>query len=355
MAPIDQGEQVVCGCRRESAHPWRNAALGFRLRARGGGALPATDPHPNPSPIAMGEGHSPPKRAASRRYLPLAVRTGRRKLVPVAAAKIAPLPSHWERGWGEGRSVRTGRRSGARLPHSCSHSGAFWRLRLVLSIVILILVNWSPLMAVARQGTPAAEPSGTAAPDCRARPVSPAELVAILRQPVPEDPDAENPRGDAVPPAERAAVGELVGDWASCLASGNVPGMLGLFTPDGIRRLLGERAPVVGGPSGVRIAVLNVANVERLRDGRIAAWVDIDPSGAGTAPPERLILIRRAGGRGRRVAHRPSARARGTGRRGGRRQCRPVRRRTPTPAPAHRARILGADPGSRADRADARG
>jgi outer membrane protein assembly factor BamB len=153
-------------------------------------------------------------------------------------------------------------------------------------------------MAVARQGTPAAEPSGAAAPDCRARPVSAAELVAILRQPVPEDPDAADPMGDAVPPAERAAIGELVAVWAGCLASGDVPGLLGIFTPDGIRRLLGERTPVVGGPSGMRISVLNVANVERLRDGRIAARVDIDPSGAGTAPPETLILVAEQGGEG---------------------------------------------------------
>lgn len=121
--------------------------------------------------------------------------------------------------------------------------------------------------------------------------MSPADLVAILREPTPEDPDADAPRGEAVPPAERAAISELVAGWASCLATGDTASLLGLFTPDGIRRLLGERSPVVGGPAGMQIAILNVANVERLRDGRIAAWVIVDHSGAGTAPPETLILI----------------------------------------------------------------
>ena len=131
-------------------------------------------------------------------------------------------------------------------------------------------------------------------PDCPARQASPAELVAILREPAPEDPDAVDPRGDAVPPAERAAVGDLVATWQLCLASGDIPGVLGLFTADGIRRLLGERSPFLGGPAGLRVAILSVSQVERLRDGRIAARVAVDPSGTGTAPPESLIVHRRA-------------------------------------------------------------
>ena len=39
--------------------------------ARGGIALPANAPHPNPSPIAMGEGLATPKSGAKREYLPL--------------------------------------------------------------------------------------------------------------------------------------------------------------------------------------------------------------------------------------------------------------------------------------------
>ena len=125
----------------------------------------------------------------------------------------------------------------------------------------------------------------------------------MLRQPVPEDPEAEDPRGAAVPPAERAAIGDLVGAWTGCLAAGDVPGLLGLFTPDGVRRLLGERSPVLGGPAGVRVAVLDVSNVERLRDGRIAARVAIDPSGAGTARPETLVLVAEMTDGGWRIDH----------------------------------------------------
>jgi outer membrane protein assembly factor BamB len=128
-------------------------------------------------------------------------------------------------------------------------------------------------------------------------------LAAILREPTPEDPDAENPRGDAVPPAERSAIGELVRDWAACLATGDVPSLLALFTPDGIRRLLGERSPFVGGPAGMPSTVLDIANVERLRDGRIAARVVVDPSGAGTTPPETLILIAEQTEGGWRIDH----------------------------------------------------
>ena len=124
--------------------------------------------------------------------------------------------------------------------------------------------------------------------------MSPADLVAILREPAPEDPDAVDPRGDAVPPADRATIGDLVATWQVCLASGDIPGVLGLFTADGIRRLLGERSPFLGGPAGLRVAILSVSQVERLPDGRIAARVTLDPSGTGTASPESLIAHRRA-------------------------------------------------------------
>jgi outer membrane protein assembly factor BamB len=171
-----------------------------------------------------------------------------------------------------------------------------------LATLILVAATGAPVATIAGQATPAPAAQPAPAP-CRARPVSPAELVAILRARALEDPDAAAPRGDAVPPAERSAIGELAGHWVSCLASGDVPALLGLFTPDGIRRLLGERSPVIGGPAGVRISLLNVANVERLRDGRIAAWIIFDPSGAGTATPETLLLIAEQGEGGWRIDH----------------------------------------------------
>src|SRR5215212_8598564 len=159
-----------------------------------------------------------------------------------------------------------------------------------------LLAASSPVIGVAaRQATPPSAPSvPTAAqtrPDCPVRQVSPAEMVAILRQPAPEDPDALDPRGDAVPPAERVTVGDLVATWQVCLASGDIPGVLGLFTADGIRRLLGERSPVVGGPAGLRVAILTISQVERLPDGRIAARVTLDPSGTGAGTPQSLIAI----------------------------------------------------------------
>lgn len=86
-------------------------------------------------------------------------------------------------------------------------------------------------------------------------------------------------------------MGDLVARWSACLASGNIRGLLGLFTADGVRRLLGERTPYIGGPSGLRVSVLAISDVERLRDGRIAARVTVDPSGSGTAVPETLLLI----------------------------------------------------------------
>jgi outer membrane protein assembly factor BamB len=79
------------------------------------------------------------------------------------------------------------------------------------------------------------------------------------------------------------------------MASGDVPSLLGLFTADGMRRLLGERSPVVGGPAGAPVIILDITSVERLRDGRIAARVAIDPSGAGSAEPETLIVIAEQG------------------------------------------------------------
>ena len=69
-------------------------------------------------------------------------------------------------------------------------------------------------------------------------------------------------------------------DVGNCLASGDIPGVLGLFTADGIRRLLGERSPFLGGPAGMRVAIVSISQVERLPDGRIAARVAVDPSGS---------------------------------------------------------------------------
>jgi outer membrane protein assembly factor BamB len=159
-----------------------------------------------------------------------------------------------------------------------------------------VLATSSPVIGVAaRQGTPPSAPgvptSSPSRPDCPVRQVSPADMVAILREPAPEDPDALDPRGDAVPPAERATVGDLIATWQSCLTSGDIPGVLGLFTADGIRRLLGQRSPFLGGPAGLPITILGVSQVERLPDGRITARVTVDPSGTGTAPPESLIAI----------------------------------------------------------------
>jgi outer membrane protein assembly factor BamB len=167
------------------------------------------------------------------------------------------------------------------------------RRRLLVSVApILALTLLSvPLAVVARQATPAASDVSAQRPNCPAPPVSPVDLIVILREPAPEDPDADEPRGDAVPPAEREAIGALLTTWSICLESGNVPGLLGLFTPDGVRRLLGERSPFLGGPAGIRISILAVSQVERLSDGRIAASVVVDPSGIGSAPPESLIVV----------------------------------------------------------------
>ena len=183
------------------------------------------------------------------------------------------------------------------------------RTWLFVTVATLLATSGSAIGAAARQATPtsAPRPSPTprqTRPDCPVRQMSPADLVAILREAAPEDPDAVDPRGDAVPPAERAVIGDLLATWQLCLASGDIPGVLGLFTADGIRRLLGERSPFLGGPAGLRVAIVSISQVERLRDGRIAARVAVDPSGTGAAPPESLIAIveQREDGA---LAHRP--------------------------------------------------
>ncbi|MBW3632963.1 MAG: PQQ-binding-like beta-propeller repeat protein [Chloroflexi bacterium] len=167
------------------------------------------------------------------------------------------------------------------------------RTRLLLSVapILALTLLIVPMAAGARQTTPPASGVSAQRPDCPAPPVSPAGLTVILREPAPDDPDADDPRGDAVPPAERAAIGEVLTTWRICLASGDVPGLLGLFTPDGVRRLLGERSPFLGGPAGIRISILAVSQVERLADGRIAARVVVDPSSTGSAAPESLIVV----------------------------------------------------------------
>ena len=41
---------------------------------------------------------------------------------------------------------------------------------------------------------------------------------------------------ESVPPGDRATIGDLFATWQLCLASGDILGVLGLFTDDGIRR-----------------------------------------------------------------------------------------------------------------------
>src|SRR3712207_1400934 len=105
----------------------------------------------------------------------------------------------------------------------------------LLVAVAVTLATTGPVVGVAaRQATPTTAPNVVPArqesPGCPVRQVSPAGTVAILRVPAPEDPDAIDPRGDAVPPAERTAVSDLIATWQWCLASGDVPGLFGLFT-----------------------------------------------------------------------------------------------------------------------------
>src|SRR5215213_3815737 len=168
------------------------------------------------------------------------------------------------------------------------------RTWLFLLASMVLAMSAIPIAVAARQATPTSAPvvpSSERRPDCPVRQASPTDLISVLREPAPEDPDAVDPRGDAVPPADRATVGDLVATWQVCLTSGDIPGVLGLFTADGIRRLLGERSPFVGGPAGLRVAIQSVSQVERLRDGRLAARVTVDPSGSGAGTPESLIVI----------------------------------------------------------------
>src|SRR3954447_21969903 len=169
------------------------------------------------------------------------------------------------------------------------------RTWLMAAIAVFLAASGPVIGVAARQATPTSASnvptSSQARPDCPVRHLSPADLIAVLREPAPEDPDAVDPRGDAVPPAERATVSDLVAAWQMCLASGDIPGVLGLFTADGIRRLLGKRSPFVGGPAGLRVSILAVSNVVRLRDGRVAARVDVDPSGTGVSAPESLVVV----------------------------------------------------------------
>jgi outer membrane protein assembly factor BamB len=161
--------------------------------------------------------------------------------------------------------------------------------------ITLLATSGGAIGTAARQATPTSAPAVSdpfqRRPDCPVPQISPADLVVILREAAPEDPDATDPGGDAVPPADRAVIGDLLATWQLCLASGDVPGVLGLFTEDGIRRLLGEQSPFLGGPAGLRVAIVSISQVERLRDGRIAARIAVDPSSTGAAPPESVIAI----------------------------------------------------------------
>lgn len=163
-----------------------------------------------------------------------------------------------------------------------------------LGLALVALLLTPAAMVAARQATPAPPAEGRERPArtvCPALPVSPGALASILREPVPEDPDAVEPRGEPVPPGERGTIGDLAAAWQQCLASGDVPRLLGLFTADGINRLLGERSPYLGGPAGITVSILAVRDVQRLRDGRIGAGLLVDPTGRGEAAPEPIALI----------------------------------------------------------------
>ena len=154
----------------------------------------------------------------------------------------------------------------------------------MLLLVSLVVCSWV---------TPA-----RAAPVCGAPPASATGLVAVLSAPMHADDAVTDPRGEVVPPAERAPLGNLVAQWSTCLAAGDVRGVLGLFSADGVRRLLNEQAPMVGGPGGLHITVQAVNDVVRLPDGRLAGKVVIDPSGAGSAAPMTLTMVIVQGGDG---------------------------------------------------------
>lgn len=158
------------------------------------------------------------------------------------------------------------------------------RLRQALSWACVFLV----LVAGVIPGPLLARAQGSR---CNAQPASASGLVAVLSSPFPEDPAAADPRGEVLPPAERIAIGDLVSRWSGCLADGNLRGMLGLFTADGVRRLFAERAPIIGGPAGLQISILAVNDVVRMADGRVAGRVSVDPTGNGSAPPETVIFV----------------------------------------------------------------
>ena len=141
-------------------------------------------------------------------------------------------------------------------------------------------------------------PTVRATTGCGAPPASATGLAAVLSMPMRIDEAVGDPQGEVVPPAERAPMGNLVSQWRSCLAAGDTRGLLGLFSADGVRRLLSERAPMVGGPGGLPVTVQAVNDVVRLPDGRLAGRVVIDPSGAGSAAPMTVTMIIVQGGDG---------------------------------------------------------
>lgn len=154
----------------------------------------------------------------------------------------------------------------------------------VLLLAVTTLTSWSAIVR--------------ASAGCGAPPASATGLVAVLSAPARIDEAVANPQGEVVPPAERAPMGNLVAQWTSCLAAGDVRGLLGLFSADGVRRLLSEQAPMVGGPGGLRVTVQAVNDVVRLPDGRLAGRVVIDPSGTGSVAPMTLTMIIVQGGDG---------------------------------------------------------
>ncbi len=165
---------------------------------------------------------------------------------------------------------------------------------LLACLIVLRPVIDAPVVVQAAQATPETSPTPgpvNVRPACEARQATAAGLVSLLQQPVPEDLQPLEPVGEALPPNERAPAGDVIARWQQCLASGNVRGLLGLFTADGVRRLLAQREPYVGGPAGLVVSILAVNDVLRLPDGRLTARVTIDPSGSGTTAPETLLFV----------------------------------------------------------------
>lgn len=186
-----------------------------------------------------------------------------------------------------------------------SNPGRRWAI--VATIAMLLAQGAIPPNLGAHQAdspaTPVASPPAVGI-RCDARPASAAGIVAIMRQPTVADPAAEAPQGEPLPPAERVFVGDVVARWSACLGAGNVRGLLGLFTADGARRLLTERAPYVGSPAGLRVKILAVSDVVRMSDGRVAARVTVDPSGSGQLPPESVLFVfEREGDGGWKIDH----------------------------------------------------